>query len=226
MYPVSLALLALVVLVLENAAAEDDPQAVQEVKAQAEPKAADADAPLPLGFPDATRPGQIEVKEYPAYRSAVAKSDGATAEGGDLLFFWLFNHIQKREIAMTAPVINTYDDPAMLTEPGKRGNISMEFLYRDPDMGETGAGVGPVEVKDFPPARYVCLGFQGQMSSKAMKEAMDRINTWLDENKADWVAEGPPRRLGYHGPMTPANQRLWEVQVPVKSSIADGKDKE
>src|SRR5262249_23582432 len=71
------------------------------------PKPADGDAPLAEGFPDATRPGAIEVKKYPAYRSAVARSREAAVSSGDLLFFSLFNHIQRKRIEMTAPVINT-----------------------------------------------------------------------------------------------------------------------
>jgi hypothetical protein len=39
---------------------------------------ADSDSPLPEGWPDATVPGKIEVKDYPAYRSAVAKAKGAS----------------------------------------------------------------------------------------------------------------------------------------------------
>ncbi len=198
-----------------NARAQDRDSEPATEQPKVEPKAPDADAPLPLGFPDATKPGAIEVKDYPAYRSAVAKSDGAMAQGGDLLFFWLFNHIQKKDIAMTAPVINNYQDAEMLKSPGTRGNLSMEFLYRQPDQGETGEGVGPVEVKDFPPAKYVCLGIQGRMANSVMQEGIETLNAWLEESK-EWEAAGPPRRLGYHGPMTPVEQRLWEIQIPIK----------
>ncbi len=37
---------------------------------------ADSDSPLPEGWPDATIPGRIEIKNYPAYRSAVAEAKG------------------------------------------------------------------------------------------------------------------------------------------------------
>ncbi len=39
-------------------------------------RAADADAPLAQGWPKGTEPGVIEVKNYPAYRSAVARARG------------------------------------------------------------------------------------------------------------------------------------------------------
>jgi hypothetical protein len=44
------------------------------------------------------------------------------------------------------------------------------------------------------------------------------LRKWLDEHKGEWVEDGPPRRLGYHGPMTPSVQRLWEIQIPVKEA--------
>jgi hypothetical protein len=66
----------------------DDPKpAASKVK----PKPADGDAPLAEGFPNSTEPGKIEVKKYPAYRSAVTKADKATVSSGDLMFFALFN---------------------------------------------------------------------------------------------------------------------------------------
>ena len=99
------------------------------------PKAADGDAPLPEGWPAATKPGSIEVKRYPAYRSAVARAKGASANADNVLFFSLFNHISRKEIAMTAPVVNTYE-PSVLQDPKARGEISMEFLYRQPTQGE------------------------------------------------------------------------------------------
>ena len=49
-------------------------------------------------------------------------------------------------------------------------------------------------------------------------EAVATLRKWLDEHKGEWVEDGPPRRLGYHGPMTPPVQRLWEVQIPVKEA--------
>lgn len=200
----------------------DDPANPQAGPPAAEPKAADADAPLPEGFPSATRPGAIEVKSYPAYRSAVAKGDGMTTASGDFLFWSLFRHIETKGVAMTAPVINTFESERMLDEPSTRGRVTMEFLYRQPDQGETGAGVGAVEVVDHPAGQYVCLGVQGRMGPETMKQGLDQLRRWLDQHQAEWTAAGSPRRLGYHGPMTPADQRLWELQIPIRSAPKTG----
>jgi len=194
----------------------DDPKpAASKVK----PKPADGDAPLAEGFPNSTEPGKIEVKKYPAYRSAVTKADKATVSSGDLMFFALFNHIQSNKAEMTAPVINTFKTPRMIETPGAQGEVAMEFVYRSPKQGKSGPDGSSVEVVDHSAQTFVCLGFQGgNLSANQMREAVATLRKWLDAHKGEWVEDGPPRRLGYHGPMTPAAQRLWEVQVPVKKA--------
>jgi hypothetical protein len=194
-----------------GAASADEPKGKK-----VEPKPADADAPPAEGFPDATKPGTIEVKHYPAYRSAMAKRAKATADSDGLMFFTLFNHIRNNHVEMTAPVINTYKTPAVIETPGARGEVSMEFVYRSPTEGKTGPGALGVTVVDHPAADFVCLGLQGEMTDALMRDGLKKVRAWLDEHKDEWVADGPPRRLGYHGPMTPAEERLWEIQVPVK----------
>jgi hypothetical protein len=190
------------------------------------PREAGADAPLPEGFPGATKPGQIEVKSYPSYRSAVAKGEGMTTRSGDFLFWALFRHISTKNVAMTAPVINTYKTPGMVQEGGRRGDLTMEFPYEDPKLGQAGPGVGAVEVVDHPAATYVAIGVQGRMSDEQFREANARLTAWLESHKAEWAADGPPRRLGYHGPMTPAAERLWELQIPIRKAEGAKPDRE
>jgi hypothetical protein len=180
-----------------------------------EPKGEAEDSPLPVGYPAATQPGRIEVKPYPAYRSAIAKGERMSLGSGDMLFWSLFRHIERNEIAMTAPVINTYPKE-MVENPKARGEVSMEFLYREPTQGKLGPDGRQVEVIDVPAGQFLCVGIQGGMSEKKMVAAVDVLQKWLEEHKSEWVEAGPPRRLGYHGPMTPTNRRLWEVQIPVK----------
>jgi SOUL heme-binding protein len=184
-----------------------------------EPRAADGDAPLAEGFPNATAPGKIAVKKYPAYRSAVTRSNKATVSSGDLMFFTLFNHIQRNQVEMTAPVINTFKTPRMIETPGAKGEVTMEFVYRSPKEGKSGPDGPSIEVVDHPARSFVCIGIQGgNLSDDQMREAVATLRKWLDEHKGEWVGDGPPRRLGYHGPMTPSVQRLWEIQIPVKAT--------
>ncbi len=190
------------------------------------PKAADGDAPLPEGWPAATKPAAVEIKQYPAYRSAVARAKDVanSADSADtVLFFALFGHISRNKVEMTAPVVNTYA-PAMVEDPKAKGPMTMEFLYRTPDQGKTGRGLGAVVVEDHPASTYACRGVQGPMTAERLRDEMAALRGWLDEHKAEWVADGPPRRLGYHGPMTPEAERLWEVQIPVKPARKPGAD--
>jgi SOUL heme-binding protein len=211
-----LALLLPLALLAAASAQADDPK---PAASKAKPKPADGDAPLAEGFPSSTEPGKIEVKKYPAYRSAVTKADRATVSSGDLMFFALFNHIQRNKVEMTAPVINTFETPRMVETPGAQGKVAMEFVYRSPKQGKPGPDGSSVEVEDHSAHSFVCLGFQGgNLSANQMREAVATLRKWLDAHKGEWVEDGPPRRLGYHGPMTPAAQRLWEVQIPVKKA--------
>ena len=63
---------------------------------------------------------------------------------------------------------------------------------------------------------FLNRGVQGEMNPDRLKTEMAPLKLWLIEHKADWQQAGEPRRLGYHGPMTPVKQRLWEVQIPIK----------
>lgn len=220
-----------------SAAMADEPQseAKSESKSQSKsksksalppPKPADSDAELAEGWPGGTKPGAIEVKRYPAYRGAVAtaKDIPLSSVADNILFFSLFNHISRNEIAMTTPVVNTYT-PSMITAPNAKGKMTMEFVYRTPRIGQTGKGSGAVQVVDHPAATYVCLGVQGDMTEKRLVEGVRTLKDWLEDHHAEWIQDGPPRRLAYHGPMTPVDQRLWEVQLPIKPAPkAQGKD--
>lgn len=178
-------------------------------------KPADSDAPLAEGWPKGTEPGKIEVKNYPSYRSAVARGKDGGYGADNVLFYPLFKHITRSDIAMTTPVVSTYA-PEVVKDSKARGEMSMEFVYRSPTMGQTGPGVGSVKVEDHPASAFVCLGVQGDMDTERMKKAVEAVKSWLAEHKNEWVEDGPVRRLGYHGPMTRRNERLWEVQIPVK----------
>lgn len=181
-----------------------------------EPKAADGDAPLPEGWPGGTKPGVIEIKSYPVYRSAIVRGKGA-AMGADNVLFWpLFRHISTNNIAMTAPVVSTYS-PNMVENDRALGEVSMEFLYQSTQQGKTGPGGGAVKVEDHPAGQFLCLGVQGAMTNEEMIEGVKKLRGWLEEHKSQWAESGSPRRLGYHGPMTPVSKRLWEVQIPIKS---------
>ena len=170
------------------------------------------EAPLPEGWPELTPVGEIQVKQYPVYRAAVIDDDTDGSQRG--MFMPLFNHIQREDIAMTAPVEMTYD--------GNRQS-SMAFLYRNTEMGSLGSDTDDqrVEVRDIQQQTAVSIGVRGRYSEDNYNEALDKLNAWLDDNNDQWKVNGEPRFLGYNSPFVPWFLRYGEVQVPVEETPAD-----
>lgn len=166
------------------------------------------EAELPSGFPPYTPVGQIELKDYPAYRKA--SSSGAAA------FWMLFAHIKQNDVKMTAPVEMDYGDPSA----EKPKLLRMSFLYERPDQGRAGT-MGSVEVSDVPPMRVVSIGCRGPQTSTAIDEARQKLLRYLESKRDQLVVAGPMRVLGYNSPFVPRNRSFFEVQIPVKSVKAD-----
>eukprot|EP00752_Nemacystus_decipiens_P016622 g14862.t1 len=165
------------------------------------------EAPLPEGWPELTPVGEIEVKSYPVYRAAVIDDGTNGSQNG--MFRPLFNHIQREDIAMTAPVEMTYDGEEQ---------SSMAFLYRNPEMGSLGSDTDDqrVVVIDIPRQTAVSIGVRGRYNTDNYNEALAELNAWLEENKDQWRAAGEPRLLGYNSPFVPGSMRYGEVQVPIE----------
>ncbi len=163
------------------------------------------EAKLPEGFPRPTPVGEVRVQQYPAYRLA------RTAMAGDTFrpFMTLFNHIQKNDIAMTAPVEMTYSGK------GKEKRSMMAFLYGSRQVGKTGKD-GPVEVVDVPAALAVSIGERGELTEARLAAARQRLEAWLKAHAAEYAAAGSLRVMGYNSPAVPRDRRYSEVQIPVR----------
>ena len=111
-----------------------------------------------------------------------------TVQNSAVMFFSLFNHIQRKNVAMTAPVVMTYQ-AEILEHADTKGDVSMEFLYRTPDQGKAGPGVGAVKVEDFPAGTFVCLGVQGEMKEKVLR----RVSPPCTRGSTNTTTNGSPR---------------------------------
>jgi hypothetical protein len=166
------------------------------------------EADLPAGFPNPTPVGEIQVKQYPAYRLA------RTASQDNSGFFKLFAHITLNRIEMTAPVEMTYrasDDKAP-------EQIDMAFLYGNTKIGKVGDKLAGVTVQDIPALATVSIGLKGDSSRVKLAEVERRLERWLAEHAADYERAGNLRVLGYNSPQIPANSRYCEVELPIKKS--------
>ena len=166
------------------------------------------EAEMPVGFPTFTPVGQIEIKEYPAYRKASAPGPGK--------FWTLFQHIKRNNVTMTAPVEMDYGDP-LAPEQNER---SMSFLYERADQGSPGRH-GSVDVLDIPAMTVVSIGCRGARTESAVAAAREKLSDWLDQKKVEFVVEGPMRVLGYNSPFVPRDNSFFEVQIPVKPADAN-----
>lgn len=166
------------------------------------------EAPLPVGFPKPTPVGEIRVQQYPKYR--LARTDMTLIEGR--AFWTLFNHIKKREIAMTAPVEMGYTSG----KEGKLDKSSMSFLYRSTEQGQLEVD-GKVEVVDVPAQLAVSIGLRGDATTEKVNDAKRRLEGWLQVHGDEYEPAGTLRILGYNSPFVADQKKLTEVQIPVSS---------
>jgi hypothetical protein len=80
-----------------------------------------SEATLPEGFPPPGPVGTAVVKTYPAHRLARTM---AARDGDDRMFMKLFRHIERHDIAMTAPVTMAWSDAAATPARGGRTRAS------------------------------------------------------------------------------------------------------
>lgn len=168
------------------------------------------EADLPVGFPPPTPVHTIEFKQYPAYRLASAPIDDGSRSNG--AFWKLFQHIQRNDIAMTAPVEVTYED-SVERAGDKPREERMAFLYGTSTLGQLGSD-RDVEVLDVPPLSVVSIGLRGRLSIGRVEDARAELQRWINERPQLQIV-GPMRSMGYNSPMVPSSRRLFEVQIPV-----------
>lgn len=164
------------------------------------------EAELPRGFPALTAVGAIELKRYPVYRMVRADMTG---RGSGSAFWKLFTHIQKRDIAMTAPVEMSWSDADR-----EARETSMAFLYGSPELGATGSD-GSLEVLDSEPIWAVSLGCRGDATAATIVAARTELARWV-ASRGDLEVVGDLRTLAYNSPMVPSERRYFEVQLPVQ----------
>ena len=170
------------------------------------------DTALPVGYPEPTPPGAIDLKTYPSVRRAVVSGKGTPNRGMNDAFWPLFNHIKKKKIAMTSPVEMDYST-ASAPEVAK-SDWSMAFLYRTPELNGTGSD-GKVEVVDAPAVTVVAVGVKGDYGTGLVAKGAELIEAWLVENP-QWEAAGHWRSLYYNGPALDFWNKWGEVQMPVR----------
>jgi hypothetical protein len=172
--------------------------------------------PLPEGYPTPTPPGAIELKRYPLVRRAEIAGKMVPDWGMNFAFFPLFNHIKRRDIAMTSPVEMNYQGFASL-DAEEPSSWIMSFLYRSTDLAP--AGIDPTDtrilIEDIPPMTVVSIGMRGAYKLNQVKKGVTELREWLSR-QAEWQEAGEPRALFYNGPEARRRDQWFEVQFPVR----------
>jgi effector-binding domain-containing protein len=178
-------------------------------------------APLPEGFPPPTADGKIEVKSYPAYRSATYRATGELATAANRAFSPLFQHISSNEISMTAPVETRYPSSTINEVGDERatGEAQVSFLYRSTDIYPQEIA-NNIFVEDIPPMTVVSLGLVGSYTYESYQSGLAQLNDWLRQHR-EYEIVGSPRRFFYDGPYIPDGLKRSEIQIPVRLVSGD-----
>ncbi|MCP9874831.1 heme-binding protein [Synechococcus sp. Cruz CV-v-12] len=179
--------------------------------------------PLPDGYAPPTAPGAIEIKRYAPLRRAETSGNMPPSIGMNLGFFPLFNHIKRRNIAMTSPVEMDYQgwmrdgDAALAKAKGSPDRWTMSFLYRSTDLGPAGDDTRDerVRVVDTPERLVVARGYQGGYGMGLLRSNLDVLAEWIAAD-GRYEVIGEPRALNYNGPEQRDEFKWAEVQLPVR----------
>jgi hypothetical protein len=173
---------------------------------------------LPEGFPPPTSEGQIEVKQYPAYRSATVRYSGELSMAANRAFDPLYRHISSNNISMTAPVETRYPvstlEASEIGARDERGEALVSFLYRSTDIYPQQIAQN-IQVEDIAPMTVVSLGLKGSYDYSSYQKNIERLREWLAQHP-EWTVVGSPRRFFYDAPYVPEPAKRSEIQIPIR----------
>jgi hypothetical protein len=151
----------------------------------------------------------------------------AMTDGSRAAFGRLFNYISgantgARDIAMTAPVLNTDfadGDKIAMTAPVLQGRDSVrEMVFVLPDAMTLETAPVPtdpgVSLDTIPPRRVAVVRYSGSMDKGAPAEEA-RLRDWIE--RKDLTPTGPTEVAGYNPPWTLPPYRRNEVLIPVET---------
>ena len=173
-----------------------------------------ASAPLPKGFPAPTGDGKIDVKQYPAYRSATVRVKGDLRSASSRGFSPLFRHISSNDISMTAPVEAQYPVATLQANAEPQGDTAVSFLYQSLDIVPQEVEQD-VEVEDTPPMTVVSFGVRGGYDYDIYTKGVEQLQDWLTAHP-EYSVVGPPRRFFYDGPFIPDALKRSDIQIPIQ----------
>ncbi len=164
------------------------------------------------GFPPPTPLGEIEIKRYPGYRSAVTPLEQPSSQSDSPSFERLYRHLQKNQIAMTSPVEISYRYSS-----GSLEQSAMAFLFPAGENGEI-EKVDAVEIVDNRPCRVLSIGIRGPLDAGAVERAVEQLAEHSVKLTALFETDKSPRVFAYHSPSVPKEEQFFEVQLELQDT--------
>lgn len=170
--------------------------------------------------------GDIEVRLYPPMIVAEAEVTGdrkeAINEGFRIIADYIFgNNISKKNVAMTAPVVQQQSEQIAMTAPvtqeGNRGQWKVRFVmpssYTMATLPKPNNDV--VKLVEMPSKRFAVIRFSGMAGEASLKDHTDELNNFITARKLS--ALSPPSYAFYNPPWTLPFLRRNEVMIEVTS---------
>jgi len=151
-----------------------------------------------------TSPGQIEIKELPAARLMVSKSDQPYFSANNKLFGKLFNYIRAKEIPMTAPVEAKINPGVMIFYMDATSAVRADL--------KPGA---EVELQNLDARAVAAIGIRGSYSKENYEEGLASLQNWL-KTQSQLEVIGEPYGVYWNSPFVPFFLKQSEVHIPVK----------
>jgi effector-binding domain-containing protein len=151
-----------------------------------------------------TAPGQIEIKQLPAARLMLSKSEQPYFSANNKLFGKLFNYIRLHEIPMTTPVEAKINPGVMIFYMDSASAVRTDL--------KAGA---EVELINLDIRNVAAIGIRGSYSKENYEEGLARLQEWL-KSQSQLEVIGEPYAVYWNSPFVPFFLKQSEVHIPVK----------
>jgi effector-binding domain-containing protein len=171
-----------------------------------------------------TSQGDIEIRLYPPMIVAEAEVTGdrktAISEGFRIIADYIFgNNISKKNVAMTAPVVQQQSEKIAMTAPvtqeGNQGKWKVRFVMPASYTMETlpKPNNDAVKLVEVPSKRFAVIRFSGMGGEASLRDHADELSNFITGKKLNAMSQ--PSYAFYNPPWTLPFLRRNEVMIEV-----------
>ena len=169
----------------------------------------------------------IEVRKYPPMLLARVKGSYDDASFSILFKYISGNNEDRKQLAMTAPVVSTTSGTRIpMTTPVISDESTFSFIL--PPMFDFGTAPSPldrrIELVPLPSRHVATIRFSGRAYDREVMEKSRELLQWLKEQGIRPV--GDPFLMRYNSPFAPGFMRRNEVGVEIDTQDLTDRGKE